>query len=249
MKSTSARAGFRRKAAPKSAGASGSKMHPNEVKRLAIEAKDAYRLQLSLGNIEDGLSEDDWRRKEVLDCVGKAGLSACSSADFDKLFAHFLLLSGKDADAFSKLVQPSDEHRRLAFRILEAINTHQTLASADPETLAADRKAHQAAIAAGGGPIGIGYLVSIVRAKAQKPRLTLGEEPAETLARCLTVRKLEEISWTILNRISTREGRADADRRAPGKARAKALQTLRKAAAAQAEDEAGGIPPRHLADC
>lgn len=67
-----------------------------------------------------------------------------------------------------------------------------------------DRK--DAIEAKGKGPVGVGYLIWIVRQKTRRPDLHLGKDWQAGLAERCTARQLEEIRSTIINRIAATEG-------------------------------------------
>lgn len=193
-----------RKAAPARTGT----MKPGEIKPLAILAKKAFQFQLDLGNIEDGTDEKAWRHEEVKKAVGKDGLTALHSNDFRPVKAHFQLLCGEDDKAFETHMRsgkqrsqdaPDDtrENRdQLAYLIREALDVHLSNAL-DP------------VVVSNGGPIRAGYALFLARKKFRKPSLSSLDELAERL----TIEQLHQLLSTIKNRISTREGRADPDRR------------------------------------
>lgn len=72
----------------------------NQKASLAVIAAQAFEEQSRLGLIDDGVTKDEWRRAEQLATTGVASLTETRNGDFLKLRAHFLLLSGRDSDAF-----------------------------------------------------------------------------------------------------------------------------------------------------
>jgi hypothetical protein len=143
---------------------------------------------------------------------------------------------------------PHDTHedrRQIAHQIVSAVQAHEWLADhslgdllADPDyrARAADyvgaapkgwlrklRDIH-AAISAH-GPVRLGYVVAVARAKTRKPRLQLGPDVSAGLADRLTTSKLAQIRNTIVNRIAAVEGRGSSKSRN----RSQAFRTQRAA--------------------
>jgi hypothetical protein len=142
-----------------------------------------------------------------------------------------LMKTGKPTDH----AQPGDTHearREVAHTIGEILNAHLHLANSSPEQLLAEsvemfatfqpglpwelstgpaayRKMleRKAAIEAkGSGPITVGYVVYLTRQKTRRPDLTLGKDWQAGLAERCTVRQLEQIRATLVNRIAAVEG-------------------------------------------
>lgn len=107
-----------------------------EVRKLLMQAKDAYAHQLAQGRVEPGQSFDDWRHEQVSDVAGVDGISKLSRSQFRVVYAHFLTLTGKDEDAFKMLTRTGIKRDRgpasetyesaeaLVFRIREALARH-----------------------------------------------------------------------------------------------------------------------------
>lgn len=199
-------------------------MGSREITPLVLLAKDAYALQLSLGNTDLGEDFDSWRRAQCVAAVGKPGLSKCSSDHWRPLAAHFCLLAGLEVESFMHHLETgrasntsNDTHERrriLAHQITTALANHQALASETHAQNPPDDLARiQAAVAAAGGPITTGYLVTIVRRKFRKPGFSVHNDLSAELAERLTCSQLEQLRSTIRSRISTREGRANPARR------------------------------------
>ncbi|WAC18843.1 hypothetical protein OVA24_16555 [Luteolibacter sp. SL250] len=120
-----------------------------EIKPLVIQARKAYDVQTGM-DLTDGLSFDDWRREQVLACVGKKGLTACHHDDFRPLLAHFQTLAGDDTAALANLLKsghqtdnadPGDTQearRQLAYLIATALAEHMYLAMTSAEQLRAE---------------------------------------------------------------------------------------------------------------
>ena len=223
-----------------------------EIRALVLEAKDGLMMQIQLANIDPQTDFDTWRREEVMKAVGKGGTSALDSEDFNAVMAHFAELAGHDEKAMEHSIKagkakdhgdPDDTHAKraqLAAVILDNLRAHIRLADAEPVQLAAEtidtdeyqrlRAARAAIQASGKGPIREGYLVALVKQKTRRPNLTLGRDLQAGLAERCTVRQLAQILATLRNRISTREGRANAEKRAPGTARRKAAKKAKEKA-------------------
>jgi len=134
--------------AKKQSGGVRGNMKPTEIKPLVFAARRAYDRQTAAGVIDQDF--DAWRKQQVLDCVGKSGLSACNHEDFRPLMAHFQILAGEDARAFSNLMQsgkasdhaePGDTHearRQLAHGIAAIIADHMHLAQSSIDQLVAE---------------------------------------------------------------------------------------------------------------
>ena len=72
----------------------------------------AYRRHADL-DLVDGLSETDWRHREIYGLIRVAGLREATNRDFVKLEAHFAALAGEDLRAFKaemKLNQGNFRH-------------------------------------------------------------------------------------------------------------------------------------------
>lgn len=210
--------------------ASGSKTKPKakrtgnmftrEIQTLAIAARHAFDYQESLGNIEDGVTFDVWRREQVMEAVGKPGLSALFHADFRPVLAHFQLLAGSDEkalDLFLKTGKAKDhgaaedtheKREQVAHLIRDELKRHVDLATF-VGTIHDERLSRaRAAIDTHGSHINEGYVISIVRAKSRTQLRNLDQ-----LAERLTLKQLNDLLSTVRNRISTREGRANDDLR------------------------------------
>ena len=192
-------------------------MKPAEIKPLVILARQAFDFQRDLGNLDDATKFDVWRRDEVMKAVGKPGLSACDHADFRPVRAHFALLCGKDEAALDDLLSsgktrdhaaPDDtwENRRNVVHLIrEAIGFHVIFAET-PEAEVVEKQhkelGYWRSIQANGGPIREGYALAVARKKHNLVIRSIDE-----LSDKLTHRQLEQLHYTITNRISAKEGR------------------------------------------
>jgi len=65
---------------------------------------------------------DDFRRKAVMDRVGKDGLTACKNADYAPLKTHFIMMCGDTCEAFDAAMREGDDlRRRLTHALSEAM--------------------------------------------------------------------------------------------------------------------------------
>ena len=185
-------------------------MKPAEIRPLAIAARKAFDYQKHLGII-DGESFDSWRHAQCLQVVCKPGLSACHHEDFRPLLAHFQMLAGDDASAFSNLIK-TGKSRDNAY----AADTHEErrkIASLISQALTAHATQEPYVVALGNQPIGLGYLVYLARQKTRRPDLTLGSDLTAGLADRCTANQLRQLLYTTTNRIAAAEGRGTSKTR------------------------------------
>jgi hypothetical protein len=179
----------------------------SEKQNLALQAKDAFKHQKSQGRVDPDTNENDWRREQVEDVTGKAGVSKLNRSDFRPVKAHFLTLAGREDEAFALLnktgtkayrpTSPADTHESaeaVVALIMEALITHANKPAA---SLHSDK-----------GHIHAGWFLACARQRTAKPTLTM-----ETLANRLDAVTLTGLLSHLRNHIALREGRADLDRR------------------------------------
>lgn len=201
--------------APKSTKQGNLKSQSRQL--LAIKAREAFNHLSSAGVIEDGTSFDEWRREQVMEAVKLPGISALNGIHFRTVMAHFLCLAGQDDKAFRAYATtgrvkdsgPADdthEAREQWFAMLRnEVAAHVALATTpEAEVLDGDRETW-ATIQAAGGPIGEGYVVVVAQNKFGIHRVQM-----ERLLERLTATQLEQLFYTIRNRIATREGRPES---------------------------------------
>ena len=164
-------------------------LKPTEIKPLVIAARTAFDYQMDFGNIELGMTFDDWRREQCMEVVGKPGITACSHDHYRPLMAHFQILAGKDEKAYQNLTttgqasrQTGDTHEQR--RIL----AHQITKVISPSDC----------------PIKEGYVVYLVRQKTRRPDLKLSGDFKTALADRCTVKQLTQIRDTVINRINAK---------------------------------------------
>lgn len=138
----------RKQATKKASGGVRGNMKPAEIKPLVFAARRAFDRQSAAGLVETDF--DTWRKAQVMECVGKSGLSACNHEDFRPLMAHFQTLAGEDSAAFENLMksgnardhaEPGDSHearRQLAHGIAEILAAHLHLAESTIDQLVAE---------------------------------------------------------------------------------------------------------------
>lgn len=177
-----------------------------ETTNLVMTAQEAFNYQIALRNIEPGTRFDDWRRDQVMDAVGLAGISKIGRSHFRAVKAHFLTLAGRDDEAFMLLNQtgqkrdhgdPTDTHESaeaIVAKIREALANHATVPAASLQT--------------GKGHIHAGWFIAAARQRTGKPTLGM-----DTLAERLDPGTLIGLLAHLRNHISRREGREDEIRR------------------------------------
>lgn len=181
-----------------------------QIRALAIEAGKAFRL-LDDMDLTEGLTEKLWRHAQVMKIVGRRGLSACQNSHYAKLNRHFLRLQGHKTVATGSEQQSSEkgdtlERRQYLMRqIATELATHARRLDNPQTGIEAQAAAHAST---NGGALTEAYLMTIARGK--NPEIPLHD--TECLVK-LTAAKLDHLLWTIKNRIATREGRPDPEKR------------------------------------
>ena len=239
---------------------------PAEIKPLILEAKAAFAAQVELANIDPATNFDEWRAVEVEKAVpGRHGISELDSDQFSDAMAHFAELAGHDELALKHRLKSGrvkdhgpegdthEKRRQLAHLVMQNLRDHIALAEISIYDLAANTEdtakyqqlqaARAAILAHPKGAIREGFVVFLARQKTKRPNLTLGSDLEAGLADRLDVPQLLQLLSTLRNRIATREGRADAHKRAPGYRRRAAV----KKAKAAALDTPAGTAHRPLA--
>jgi len=202
-----------RKAAAKPVKPRGN-ISPEEIQPLIMAAREAYTVQ------DPGITFDAWRAEEVMAAVGRPGLTACDHNHFCDLMGHFKTAAGKDDEALTWYLKGStDSARQIAWSIANTLTAHLTLAhstvdaltaSTHPRKLKRQLEARESIRDHSEGPLSFDYLLSIVRDKTRRPNLTLDSDLASALADRCTAGQLTQIRFTLVNRISEREGRGTA---------------------------------------
>ena len=181
--------------------ATGSLTRP-ETTKLVMQAQEAFCYQTVLGNIEPGDTFDSWRRDQVMDSVGRPGISKIGRGHWRTVYAHFLTLAGRDDDALAALLttgskrdhgDPDDNHETseaLVAKIREALTIHS-----------------RASLPNGATHIHAGWMIACARQRTGKATLTL-----DTMAERLDPVTLVGLLSHLRNHIARREGR-ETDRR------------------------------------
>jgi hypothetical protein len=175
-----------------------------ETTNLVLQAQEAFHYQTVLGRIEPGTRFDDWRRDQVMDRVGKPGISKISRTDWRDVKALFLELSGREDEAFDLLNRTGVK----GYRPVDGADTWETC----EEFAAIVRRCleeHSTAIVKHAkGRIHEGWFMAAARQRTGKATLTMA-----TLAERLDPKTLHGLLAHLRNHIALREGRADLKRR------------------------------------
>ncbi len=242
------RAPVAKKTAKKKPNGPQGNLKPDSRQKLAINARNAFDYQRDLGNVEDGVTFNDWRHDQVMEVVGKPGISACNGGDFRPVMAHFLALAGKDAEAFRQHMRtgpvkdssPADdthEAREQWLAILrQEIFVHVELGDCAEVNVPVDFLSHWKAIRAAGGPIRNGYASAIAASKFR-----IYKTGFDQLHTKLTAKQLEQLFYTVRNRILSREGRPQTEDGRNRQQRSQAGKKARKAAV-----DSGTLTPRPI---
>lgn len=178
----------------------------SQTARAAFDFQDRAGLVDGFGS--DSKRFEAWRRDQQAAAVGISSLRECGNNHYRTLMAHFLCLAGKDDSAFRLQVKtgrvkdhgaPEDTHENRETRralILQALLDHAH--RCDPAHAQHDPAA-AAASASKGGIITSGYVITLAKAKCRGRSLD-----------SLTATQLDQILYTIKNRIAAREGRGSS---------------------------------------
>lgn len=180
----------------------------DQIKSLQVEGNRAWKHETKLGLTTD--SYDAWRHAQVWKCVRREGLSDCTNSMYVKILNHFRTLRGASTKAapqkWSKEKDDTDERRMHIIRSIATVMGHHARRVENPQTQEESRCAAFATMK--GGVINEAYLMVIAQRK----------NPAEVLRDTgdlikLPASRLEQLLWTITNRIAAREGRGDTENR------------------------------------
>lgn len=177
----------------------------NEEKgKLCIQAKEALAHQIKLGNLPEDTNLNDFRRDQVIACVGLAGVSKINRSHWREVSGHFLTLAGREAEALELELKTGEKTYRGG-------NPGDTWE--DAETYAHNIKLSLAKhltadLAPGMARIFPGWILDAARQRTGKPGLTM-----DTLAERLDPKTLHGLLSHFNNHIALREGRADLERR------------------------------------
>ncbi len=200
----------------RSGGGGGNPLSRDQKAALCQLARIAFERHDALGLIHDELLGEaaggsasarfaEWRRMQQRIAVGRDSLTECRNGHYRTLRAHFSLLAGREDKAYRDLTRTgrvkdrgaaADTHenretmRRL---ILEELLAHGH--RCDPRRTEFD-PAISAVVEKKGGIINQHYVISIAKMKCRGRKLD-----------SLTAGELEQILYTVRNRIAAREGR------------------------------------------
>lgn len=191
-----------------SPGANG-RLTREETTPLILQAREAFDYQSVLGRVEPGAKFDDWRRDQVMNAVGKPGISKIIRDEWRTVMAHFLILSGREDQAFTLLQKTGTKSYRPASPS-DTWESSESYLSLIRQALAKHAIFPAERLRGGKGHIHSGWLLSAARQRTGKPTLTL-----ETLAERLDPETLAGLLSHLQSHINLREGRADLDRRKP----------------------------------
>jgi hypothetical protein len=184
-----------------------------QMTTLVMEAQKTHRMLSRMSLVTDTF--EDWRHAEVYKCVRREGLSKCQNTHYKKLLVHFRSLRGESTvgtDAGKKWSREGGdtEERRtqLIHQIAHELGSHARRVD-KPMTEQESRIAAHAIQK--GGAIGESYLMAI--AKGKNPGHTL-HDPGCLIK--LPASRLEQLLFTLRNRIAAREGRGESKNRNKG---------------------------------
>lgn len=178
---------------------------------LAREAQKTHRALSNMGIVTD--SFDDWRHAQVWACVRREGLTKCDGSHYTKLLGHFRELRGESTVGYVSGTKRQsreggdslDRRQQLIHQLAHELGHHARKVD-KPETPLEQRCAAHAIEK--GGKIGEDYLVKVAAAK----------NPGQSIADAgdlikLPASRLEQLLYTMRNRIASREGRGDSRNR------------------------------------
>lgn len=181
-----------------------------QITVLAREAQQTHRALTNMGVVTD--SFDDWRHAQVWACVRREGLRDCDGSHYMRLLGHFRELRGEKTVGYVSNKRQSREggdtlerRQQLIHQLAYELGHHAR--KVDKPATPLEQRCADHAIAKG-GKIGEQYLVKIAAAK----------NPGQSIADVgdfikLPASRLEQVLYTLRNRIAAREGRGDATKR------------------------------------
>jgi hypothetical protein len=173
-----------------------------EIKNLILQAQEAFHYQTILGHIEPGTKFDDWRRDQVMDSVGLAGLSQIDRSHWRTVKAHFLCLAGREDEAFTVLQTTGTKSYRPTSE-QDTWESSETYVAVIRVALTNHAQVPASSLLESKGHITTGWLIAAARQRTGKPTLTL-----ETLAERLDPKTLHGLLAHLRNHIARREGRS-----------------------------------------
>ena len=177
---------------------------------LVTEANKTWRQLSNMGVIAETFN--DWRHAQVYACVRREGLSKCQSSHYKKLLNHFRSLRGVETPHLSQYGKQSNEggdtadrRQQIILLIARELGSHARRIDKPMTEQESQCAAH--AIAKGGA-INEAYMLAI--AKAKNPGHTLVDSGCLIK---LPASRLEQLHFTLRNRIASREGRGESKNR------------------------------------
>lgn len=196
---------------PAKAPAKGERpLSARQLKSLVTEANKTHRALRQMGVVTDCF--EDWRHAQVWACVRREGLTKCLGSHYKKLLNHFRALRGAPTSGADTGKRQSREggdtlqRREQLMHAMAAELGHHARRVENPQT---EQETRLAAIASmKGGVINEAYLMTIAKAK----------NPGQPLADVgdlikLPASRLEQLFYTLRNRIAAREGRGETKNR------------------------------------
>lgn len=182
-----------------------------QIRCLVTEARFTFDALSNMGNIADTF--DSWRHDTVYQTVRREGLSKCQNSHYRKLLSTFRAMRGAADPGGSPANRrqsreggdTSERREQIIALLAHELGSH-TRRVANPQTEMESRMAAHATTK--GGPITEAYLMSI--AKAKNPGTTLHDTGCLLK---LTASRLEQLLFTLRNRIASREGRGETAKR------------------------------------
>jgi hypothetical protein len=180
---------------------SGSLSRP-EITKLVMQAQEAFHYQTTLGNIQAAIKFDDWRRDQVMLCVGLPGISKIGRSQWRTVYAHFLTLAGRADEAYAALTTTGSKRDHGP-----AGDTYESSESLVHKMREAIANHARADLPPGSDYIHPGWLLAAARQRTGKATLTW-----DTMAERLDPGTLVGLLSHLRNHIARREGR-ESDRR------------------------------------
>lgn len=173
-----------------------------EITKLVMQAQEAFDYQTQLGNIAPATRFDTWRRDQVMAAVGLPGISKIGRGHWRSVYAHFLILCGRDDEAYLALnsTGPKRDHG-------QAADTHESSEALVHKMREAISYHSFASLPPGSDYIHPGWLLAAARQRSGKATLTW-----DTMAERLDPGTLVGLLSHLRNHIARREGR-ESDRR------------------------------------
>jgi hypothetical protein len=175
-----------------------------ETINLVLQAQEAFNYQRASGNLDPATNPNEWRRDQVMAAVGKAGVSKIARPDWRTVKAHFLILSGREDEAFFVLNQTGTK----SYRPADSADTWETCEDYAALVRRALVNHSSAAAPHPKGHIHEGWFLTAARQRAGIPSLSMA-----TLAERLDPHTLHGLLSHLRNHIALREGRANPERR------------------------------------